>query len=70
MINCLKEVREPSVVAHTWNPNAWEAETGGARNQETTWATEWYSKTLSSKYKEGGKKRAWEEKKEEELKKA
>lgn len=40
MINCLEKGRNPSAMVHTRNSNTWEAEIEGARNQETTWATE------------------------------
>jgi hypothetical protein len=51
-------VLEPGVVAHTFNPNTWEAEAGGFLSSRPAWSTEWvpgqpglYRETLSQKTK-------------------
>jgi hypothetical protein len=51
---CLKIIKEPGVVAHTFNPSTREAEAGGFLSSRPAWSTKWvlgqpglYRETLS-----------------------
>jgi hypothetical protein len=55
-----------AVVAHTFNPSTWEAETGGFLSSRPAWSTEWvprqprlYRETLSRGGKKKKKRKPW-----------